>query len=67
MKLFIWDEAYSVPYGSSIGFCVADSLDEAKAIMRSQITNAEVLAQFEQKEPSQIEDCPHGQFYEWSE
>jgi hypothetical protein len=34
MKLFIWSDPYSVPYGSSMFFAVADSVEHARKIAK---------------------------------
>jgi hypothetical protein len=37
MKLFIWADPYSVSYGSSMIFAVAETVDQAKTIAKTSM------------------------------
>lgn len=72
MKLYIWNEPYSVSWGSSLLFAVAESLEEAKKIaatapgyrfgIHETGTQSAVLG-----EPTRVLDLPCAEWHEWQE
>lgn len=76
MKLYIWSNPYTVSYGSSLVFAVADSLENAKqqaAIGKSycynEYENMKDPSSMAEKlgDPIRVLDLPCAEWHEWSE
>lgn len=60
MKLFVWENAYYVPYGESLVLAVAESIEEARRLAASKCSVA-------LGEPTSIHEVPCAVTHEWSE
>lgn len=78
MKLFIWNDPYPVPYGSSMLFVVAENIEQAKELAATQANSyAFGMKQINVGNdraitdklgvPDVVADLPCAQFHEWSE
>ena len=73
MKLYVWNDPYSVPYGMSLFFAVADSVDQARRIaldaaaFKGGLHYPESTPVITLGEPDRIMDLPCGEWHEWSE
>jgi hypothetical protein len=69
-KLFVWDDPYSVSYGTSLFFAVAENLEQAKKLAKRAPYGHwkhKTAPQIELGEPSRVLDLPCGEWHEWSE
>lgn len=79
MKLYVWANPYSIEYGTSVVFAVADNEEAAREQAkhgryyafaeydhRSEET-MEALATIELKEPTRVVDLPCAEWWSWSE
>lgn len=76
MKLFVWANPYSIPYGSTLAFAVAETVDAAREQLSKSaawayseyssenpgIKNTSVL-----KEPTRVLDLPCAEWHKWEE
>lgn len=75
MRLFVWNNPYSVSYGGSIAYAVAESEEDARAMIVGAPVNAYGLgAEYRPKPPMDIlgppdavHELPYAEIYEWSE
>jgi hypothetical protein len=74
MKLFVWNSPYGVSYGGSIGYAVAETEEEARAVLISGFVSeyGNTPRPIEHPglklgKPDRVMDLPYGEFYEWSE
>lgn len=73
MKLFVWNNPYSVPYGSSLVFAIAEDLEAAKKEARNgdaysygEFPNS-VPRHQDLGEPTRVVDLPCAEWHEWRE
>ncbi len=74
MKLYVWNNPYDVAFGGSCAYAVADSEDEARALVE-----AASAAQYGHEPkgssegakvpgpPDRVHELPYAEIYEWSE
>lgn len=73
MKMFIWKDAYRVPFGSAIAVAVAENAEEARHKLRHAGVSHYGLAPEEggvdlgNREPDRVLDLPAAQIFQWSE
>ncbi len=81
MKLFLWNNPYSVPYGSSLVFAVAETLEDAKAeVLKGRVCafgedyeHRQPTEEYDWRkeiklgEPTRVLDLPCAEWHEWSE
>lgn len=82
MKLFVWNNPYTISYGSSLVFAVAETVEDARAealkgrvcaygedYEHKQPTDPEDDWRLKIKlgEPTRILDIPCAEWHEWSE
>jgi len=77
MKLVVWSNPYGVSYGGSMAFVVAETVEEARAILAdANRAKSYRFHEYEQQrlpgvpvdvEPTRIVDIPCGEWHEWSE
>jgi len=76
MKLFVWDNPYSVPWGDSLLFAVAETEEEAKRIAITEgklYKGPEVEGQpdlphcFTLGAPTRVVNLPCAEWHEWEE
>lgn len=74
MKLFVWNQPYSIPYGGSIAYAVAETEEEA----RERVRSARALGFGEypregavwldiDRPPDRVLSAPCAEIYEWVE
>ena len=73
MKLFIWNNPYKVPYGQSMVFAVAETLESAKEVARNH-SKAYSYGEFDCRvpnvelgDPLRVVDLPCAEWHELSE
>lgn len=75
MRLYIWSDPYSVPYGSSMVFAVAPDLRAARKIA-AQGAQAYTFGEHERPvsevavklgKPTRVLDLPCAEWHEWRE
>jgi hypothetical protein len=76
MKLYVWKSPYGVSYGGSIAYAVAESEEDARALViaapvseygydperRGNNPDMDILGP-----PDRVCDLPYAEIYEWSE
>lgn len=71
MKLFIWDNPYSIPFGGTLFFAIAETVEEARKIAETApgyyFGNENDPQRPKLGEPSRVRDLPCGEFHSWSE
>ncbi len=73
MKLYVWNEPYSVSYGQTMVFAVAETLEDAKREARNgegySYGDCPDGAPFnlELGEPTRVVDLPCAEWHKWSE
>jgi hypothetical protein len=75
MKLYVWDNPYSVSYGRTIAYAVAESEEEARALVITAPVNrsgigAEHVDHLDVKTlgpPDAVHELPYAEIYEWQE
>lgn len=73
MKLFVWNDPYSVRYGGAILYAVAETEDEARKVAANAMVSEYGIGQeanrqpFELGEPTRVLDVPCAEIYQWSE
>lgn len=78
MKLFVWADPYTIPYGSSLLIAVAETVEEAREAASSrsvtysygkhkQGTNNRHDAAADLGEPTRVVDIPCAEWHEWEE
>jgi hypothetical protein len=75
MKLYVWNQPYSVSWGGSCLYVLAASLPSARKAARKAIVAAyggvydgsTVTSLDKLGEPDRIESGPYAEVYEWSE
>lgn len=73
MKVFIWNNPYSVAYGGSFLFVVAGNEEQARNLAASaHVTHygyppRERNGQTDLGEPDRVIEAPYAEIYEWSE
>lgn len=71
MNLYIWDDPYSVRFGSSLLVAAANSLDEAKEVAARSTGGRWTHMKGPWPDPGEptrvIENFPYAEWHEWSE
>lgn len=75
VKLFVWNAPYGVSFGGSIAYAVADTVEEAREVVRRAGVSAyghrpDKIAPSDMdvdREPDRVLDLPCAEIYEWSE
>lgn len=74
MKLYVWKDAYPVPYGTANGYAIADSEDAARELLRGAKVSMYGWPPEESpgqlaidRAPDRIHDLPHAEFAHWEE
>lgn len=74
MKLFVWNRPYDIPWGLSMVFAIAETLEEAKAIAETAAaygyfddTPDNIPTHVKLGEPSRVVDLPCAEWHWWSE
>ncbi len=71
LKLFVWDNPYRIPFGGTVCFAVAESVEAAKAQLKvSAGYYAGMESQTPQEklgDPDRVLDLPAGEWHSWSE
>lgn len=76
MKLFVWCDPYSVPYGASMVFAIADNLEMAKQeaavgyefeFGNSGSRERQDWSGIKLGDPDRVVDLPVAEWHEWSE
>lgn len=74
MKLFVWANPYTVSYGSTMFFAVAETVEEAREIARKADAYAEEPDDrgpnkngIKLLEPTRVVDLPCGEWHKWEE
>ncbi len=78
MKLFVWNEPYSVNYGGSCLYVIANNVEEARELAKSKCYDAsfggfdrknmkETCVPVDGVEPTSVHDLPHAECYHWEE
>jgi hypothetical protein len=73
MKLFVWGQPYNVPFGSSMYFAVAETVEQAREMART--APAFAYTSIEENpppavllgEPTRVLDLPCAEWHVWSE
>lgn len=74
MKLFVWNNPYSVFYGSSLVFAVAETEEQARQIAKQSAAytfgeygNFKHVQDMKLGEPIRVLEPPCAEWHEWSE
>lgn len=75
MKLYIWNHPYSVPYGGSCAYAVAENVKAARELVKAARVNAYGLGTRRgshqevdvSRPPDAVHKLPYAEIYEWSE
>jgi hypothetical protein len=76
MKMFVWKDAYRVSYGNAVAVAVAETVEEARSLLRSAGRSHYGMDPFKDESqgcdigtraPDRILDLPCAEIYEWSE
>lgn len=75
MKLFVWNDPYVVKWGGSTAYAVAETEDEARAlVMKAPISQYGLAAKGSAGlsedvlgAPDRVVELPYAEIYEWSE
>ena len=75
MKLFVWNNPYSVPYGGTCAYAVAETEEEARTMVFNAPVNSYGLGATEEPlpvlnidgSPDAVHELPYAEIYFWSE
>lgn len=74
MKLYVWNNPYSVAYGGSCLYAIADGEDAAREIASSAFIREYGYAPTERQlgsvdlgPPDRVHDLPYAEVYQWAE
>ena len=74
MKLFVWNDCYGVRYGAACAYAVAETVEQARALIQNAGVSEYGHAPVDQThgadvsgDPDRICDVPYAEIYQWSE
>lgn len=75
MKLFVWQDAYAVRYGTANGYAIAETEDEARELLRAAKVSMYGYPPLEKpsgnldidRSADRVHDLPHAEFAHWEE
>lgn len=72
VKLFVWADPYTVHYGNSAVFAVAETVEQARKIAKGApaykyVAFPDGSGGYKLGEPTRVVDCPCAEWHEWEE
>ncbi len=78
MKLFVWNNPYSVDYGGSCLYVIAKDVEQARELAKSKCADGnyvgldrknmrETCVPVDGVEPTSVHDLPYAECYNWQE